>query len=107
MRSTHASAPLLILSLLAEISVLFSVSGKRNLTNVKIPRFLPRIFALLAVGVLMSGASTFAAAPASPPPAVSPSNPNVLFIAIDDLNDWVEPLRGHPQVKTPNFTRLA
>ncbi len=33
--------------------------------------------------------------------------PNVLFIAIDDLNDWVEPLKGHPQVQTPNMTRLA
>ncbi len=32
---------------------------------------------------------------------------NVLFIAVDDLNDWVEPLQGHPQVKTPNFARLA
>jgi choline-sulfatase len=34
-------------------------------------------------------------------------NPNVLFIAIDDLNDWVGPLGGHPQVKTPNMDRLA
>lgn len=33
--------------------------------------------------------------------------PNVLFIAVDDLNDWVEPLGGHLQAKTPNFTRLA
>jgi choline-sulfatase len=33
--------------------------------------------------------------------------PNVLFIAIDDLNDWVGPLRGHPQVKTPHLDRLA
>jgi arylsulfatase A-like enzyme len=33
--------------------------------------------------------------------------PNVLFIAIDDLNDWVGPLRGHSQVKTPNLDRLA
>jgi len=33
--------------------------------------------------------------------------PNILFIAIDDLNDWVTPLGGHPQVKTPNFDRLA
>ena len=32
---------------------------------------------------------------------------NVLFIAVDDLNDWVGPLGGHPQVKTPNFDRLA
>ncbi|MEO1013195.1 MAG: sulfatase [Bacteroidota bacterium] len=33
--------------------------------------------------------------------------PNVLFIAIDDLNDWVGCLKGHPQVKTPNIDRLA
>ena len=33
--------------------------------------------------------------------------PNILFIAIDDLNDWVSPLGGHPQVQTPNMERLA
>ena len=33
--------------------------------------------------------------------------PNVLFIAIDDLNDWVSCLGGHPQVSTPNIDRLA
>jgi arylsulfatase A-like enzyme len=33
--------------------------------------------------------------------------PNVLFLCSDDLNDWIAPLRGHPQVKTPNFDRLA
>lgn len=33
--------------------------------------------------------------------------PNILFIAIDDLNDWVGPLQGHPQVQTPNMDRLA
>ncbi len=33
--------------------------------------------------------------------------PNVLFICIDDLNDWIEPLGGHPQAKTPHMTRLA
>ena len=42
------------------------------------------------------------------PPAVSQSNPNVLFIAIDDLNDWVGFMGGYPgQVHTPNFDRLA
>ena len=35
------------------------------------------------------------------------SQPNVLFLAIDDLNDWVGPLQGHPQVKTPAMDRLA
>jgi len=33
--------------------------------------------------------------------------PNVLFIAIDDLNDYISPLDNHPGVKTPNFERLA
>src|SRR5262245_63708194 len=33
--------------------------------------------------------------------------PNVLFIAIDDLNDWVGCLGGHPQARTPNIDRLA
>ena len=33
--------------------------------------------------------------------------PNVLFIVIDDLNDWVGCLKGHPQAKTPNIDRLA
>ena len=35
------------------------------------------------------------------------SRPNVLFIAMDDLNDWVGCLGGHPQAKTPNLDRLA
>ena len=33
--------------------------------------------------------------------------PNVLFIAIDDLNDWIGCLGGHPDVKTPNLDKLA
>ena len=34
-------------------------------------------------------------------------SPNVLFIAIDDLNDWVGVMESHPQVKTPNIDALA
>ena len=33
--------------------------------------------------------------------------PNVLFIAVDDLNTWVTHLGGHPQALTPNIDRLA
>lgn len=36
-----------------------------------------------------------------------PEQPNVLFIAIDDLNDWMGCMGGHPDAKTPNFDRLA
>jgi arylsulfatase A-like enzyme len=33
--------------------------------------------------------------------------PNVLFISIDDLNDWIGCMGGHPNTKTPNLDRLA
>jgi len=35
------------------------------------------------------------------------SPPNVLFIAIDDLNDWVSCLNGREGIKTPNLDNLA
>jgi arylsulfatase A-like enzyme len=36
----------------------------------------------------------------------SENQPNVIFFAMDDLNDWVTPL-GYNQAKTPNMDRLA
>ena len=35
------------------------------------------------------------------------SKPNVLFLSIDDLNDWVGFMDGHSQAKTPNMDALA
>jgi len=35
------------------------------------------------------------------------TKPNVLFIAIDDQNDWVGAFGGHPLAKTPHMDRLA
>lgn len=48
-----------------------------------------------ALGFLCSGLL-----PAAP-------KPDVLFIAVDDLNDWVGHLKGHPQAKTPNIDKLV
>lgn len=31
--------------------------------------------------------------------------PNVLFIMVDDLNDWIGCMGGHPDTKTPNRFR--
>jgi arylsulfatase A-like enzyme len=39
--------------------------------------------------------------------AADPAKPNVLFIAIDDLRDWVGYLGKNPQSITPNIDRLA
>lgn len=35
------------------------------------------------------------------------TKPNVLFIAVDDLNDWVGCMGGHEDAQTPNIDRLA
>ena len=40
-------------------------------------------------------------------PLAAQDRPNILLIAVDDLNDWVGCLGGHPQAKTPNIDALA
>ena len=32
---------------------------------------------------------------------------NILYITVDDMNDWVGCLDGHPQIQTPNIDRLV
>jgi arylsulfatase A-like enzyme len=49
--------------------------------------------------LLSAGLATLAASAAD--------RPNILFIAIDDQNDWIGALGGHSQAKTPNIDRLA
>ncbi len=61
---------------------------------------MTRLFTLLAVSALLSMICISVQAQKS-------DQPDVLFISIDDLNDWVGPLGGHPQAKTPNIDRLA
>lgn len=39
--------------------------------------------------------------------ANKPGQPNVLFIALDDQNDWMGAFGGNPQVLTPNIDRLC
>ena len=53
--------------------------------------------ALLIVGILFALSAV----------AQADRRPNVLFIAIDDLNHWVGHLGRNPQTRTPNIDRLA
>ena len=39
--------------------------------------------------------------------AETKKKPNVVFIIVDDLNDWIGAMGGHPQSKTPNLDALA
>ncbi len=36
-----------------------------------------------------------------------PTRPNIVLVTIDDLNDWVGSMRGHPAAATPNIDQLA
>lgn len=56
-----------------------------------------QIAGLLSFGLLLFGSTVSRA----------DERPNVLVIAIDDLNDWIGCLNGHPQAHTPNIDRLA
>ncbi|QDV39442.1 sulfatase [Tautonia plasticadhaerens] len=60
-----------------------------------------RIFAWLSLAAALLAVAVPATA------AEGPRRPNVLFIAVDDLNDWTGFLGGHPQARTPNLDRLA
>lgn len=59
-----------------------------------------RLFMLLALMCLLC-ASTLTTHAAEKQP------PNVLLISIDDLNDWIGCIGGHPQALTPNMDALA
>ena len=59
---------------------------------------------LTPVFVLAASLATFAPAQSG---GETTTRPNVLLIGVDDLNDWVGVLGGHPQARTPNIDRLA
>ncbi len=69
-------------------------------------RFL-RIDLILAIFVSMYSLS-ISAQPQQPDSSEQTSKkPNIVFIAIDDMNDWVGYMGGHPQTITPNMDKLA
>ena len=58
----------------------------------------PFLFSLLILATFLCGCS-------SVPERIE--KPNILFIAIDDQNDWIGYIKGHPMVKTPHIDKLA
>ncbi|MGB0766219.1 MAG: sulfatase [Phycisphaeraceae bacterium] len=68
--------------------------------NTRLPLIRSIRLVLLALSIGLSGGFAPAARAADEPP-------NVLLIAIDDLNDWIGCLGGHPQATSPNIDRLA
>ncbi|KJF45279.1 sulfatase [Draconibacterium sediminis] len=66
----------------------------------KITRSIIAVF-LIGLSILSCGAREIVAEQNENKPY------NVLFIAIDDLNDWTGFAGGHPQAQTPNMDKLA
>ncbi len=63
-------------------------------------RVLTTLVGLIAtIGSGVTARHSFATEAAQPP--------NVIFIAIDDQNDWIGAFGGHPLAKTPHLDRLA
>ena len=59
-----------------------------------------KTFKLLLAALFLTGASNFLS-------AQQKEKYNVLFIAVDDMNDWIGPFGGYPGIKTPNIDKLA
>ncbi len=62
---------------------------------------------LITAAVVSAWPGTAAETGAAAQPEAPGTRPNVLFIAVDDLNDWTGFLGGYPGVETPNLDRLA
>ncbi len=92
--------------------------------SVAIPRsgfsrfFLATLLLVIGCGKPPGGATNPTTTTLEPAGAISPGKRdgagtagrpryNVLLILVDDLNDWISPLEGHPGVETPEFERLA
>ena len=65
------------------------------------------IVSILILSALLAVAFSFSANDAKAKKDEKPKPPNVLFIAVDDLNDWTNFLGGYRGVKTPNLDSLA
>ena len=65
---------------------------------------MKRLTALFIASILIVILPTWAKGQSAPS---DETHPNVLFIAIDDMNDWAGFLNTHPQIKTPHMDALA
>ncbi len=71
---------------------------KKNNTNIKY-----RFNLITLIWFVFLGATSLLYCPAY----AQESSPNVVMIVLDDLNDYIGALEGHPQALTPNIDTLA
>ena len=78
----------------------YTISTKHSFIVFKqsVKQLMRTLITTILIGLfsLLANYQTFAA-----------DKPNILFIAIDDQNDWIGCLEGHPLAHTPNIDALA
>ncbi len=60
-----------------------------------------------AAGVLLAAVTVVTGAGGAESAPAKSKQPNILLIIADDLNNWVGPMMGNAQAKTPNLDKLA
>ncbi|MDF9798594.1 iduronate 2-sulfatase [Catalinimonas alkaloidigena] len=82
----------------------YYTSGCRSARFLKPGKSFSYLFYVITISLALLHTSTalFAQSETS-----TENRSNVLFIAIDDLNDWLGVMQGHPDTKTPHMDKLA
>ena len=83
---------------MAFIGMLMRAVKRKKICGLRV--HLPKAVMILAL-VSVSGHSS------QEVPEELVKHPNVLFISLDDMNDWVGTLAGHAQTLTPSLDRFA
>lgn len=79
-------------------------------TELYLEQTMKRMYLILLAGSmigLVAKGDTLSSNTTQKTPTKGTEKPNVLLIAVDDLNDWIGCMGGHPQAQTPNIDRLA
>ena len=72
-----------------------------------VTRFGKQVIAFLSIVLCSSASASRAVDGAATSTERGTPPPNVLFISVDDLNDWTGFLNGHPNALTPRLDQLA
>ena len=91
---------------MTELGTTISTRSGSSLTE----RLDMHLFVIMRILCVLSGLALMTACDATTEPeenTPAPVKQNVVMIIVDDLNDWVGAMGGHPDTKTPNIDQLA
>ncbi len=71
------------------------------------PHRLPLVCLFLVALLVMLALPDVVGEDSNPLASNTTKKPDIVLIVVDDLNDWVGVMNGHPQSLTPNIDALA